>query len=213
MITVSIVEDLPEIRQGLSKLVSSQEDICLGKLYNNGELAVYDIPENPVDVVLMDINLPGMNGIECIRRLKSICPETQFMIFTIYENDDKIFSALQAGASGYILKKTEPNEILNAIRELHSGGSPMNSSIARKLVNIFQSKTDKQVSEEAAVLTKREMEIIGLLSKGFLYKEIADKTGISFGTVRQHCFRIYEKLHVHNKTEAINKVYKNRVSS
>jgi DNA-binding NarL/FixJ family response regulator len=155
----------------------------------------------------MDINLPGISGIECIKRLKAQCPETQFMIFTIYENDEKIFTALEAGASGYILKKTEPQDIISAIKEIYAGGSPMNGSIARKLVTIFQRKANATTTDEASVLTKREMEIIELLSKGFLYKEIAHKTGISFGTVRQHCFRIYEKLHVHNKTEAINKVY------
>jgi DNA-binding NarL/FixJ family response regulator len=205
MISVSIVEDLPEIRNGLAKVVEKETTLKIIKLYDNGEIATYDIPNHKPDVVIMDINLPGINGIECIKRLKEQCPKTQFMIFTIYENDEKVFEALNAGASSYILKRTEPEKIIEAIKELHAGGSPMSSSIARKLVKIFQKKNT--TTKEADVLTKREVEILELLSKGLLYKEIADKTGISFGTVRQHIYHIYEKLHVHNKTEAINKVY------
>jgi DNA-binding NarL/FixJ family response regulator len=209
MITISIVEDLSEIRNGIAKVINAEPDMAIVELYTNAEIAVYDIIEKQPDIVIMDINLPGMNGIECIKRLKPHCTQTQFMIFTIYENDEKVFDALNAGASSYILKKTEPAKIVESIRELQSGGSPMSSTIARKLVSIFQ-RSQQAVSAEAAVLSKREMEILELLSKGFLYKEIADKTGISFGTVRQHIFHIYEKLHVHNKTEAINKVYGNR---
>jgi DNA-binding NarL/FixJ family response regulator len=206
MITVSIVEDLQEIRNGIAKYINLEKDLAIVELYENGEQAIYGIESKPPDIVIMDINLPGINGIDCIKRLKANCTQTQFMIFTIYENDDKVFDALNAGASGYILKKTEPAKIVEAIQELHNGGSPMSSSIARKLVSIFQ-KSNQTISNEASVLTKREIEILELLSKGLLYKEIADKTGISFGTVRQHIFHIYEKLHVHNKTEAINKVY------
>ncbi len=205
MITVSIVEDLPEIRNGLAKVIDKDIDLGIVELYDNGEQAVFDIPVNSPDIVIMDINLPGINGIECINRLKLKCPNTQFMVFTIYENDEKVFEALNAGASSYILKKTEPEKIVESIKELHAGGSPMSATIARQLVRIFQ--TQNKINTEGDVLTKREKEILELLSKGFLYKEIADKTGISFGTVRQHCYRIYEKLHVHNKTEAINKVY------
>ncbi len=205
MITVSIVEDLPEIRNGLAKVIDKDIDLGIVELYDNGEQAVFDIPVNSPDIVIMDINLPGINGIECINRLKLQCPNTQFMVFTIYENDEKVFEALNAGASSYILKKTEPEKIVESIKELHAGGSPMSATIARQLVRIFQNQN--KINTEGDVLTKREKEILELLSKGFLYKEIADKTGISFGTVRQHCYRIYEKLHVHNKTEAINKVY------
>jgi RNA polymerase sigma factor (sigma-70 family) len=205
MITVSIVEDLPEIRNGVAKFIAKDNELAIVAIYENGEDALIDIPLQTPDVVIMDINLPGINGIDCIRQLKAKCLQTQFMIFTIYENDEKVFDALSAGASSYILKKTEPDKIVEAIKELYAGGSPMSSSIARQLVRIFQAK--QTVSEAAEVLTNREKEILELLSKGFLYKEIADKTGISFGTVRQHIYRIYEKLHVHNKTEAINKVY------
>ncbi len=206
MIKVSIVEDIPEIRNGLVSFISKEKNLCILDAFENAEIALYSIPNNIPDIVIMDINLPGMNGIECIEALKKEFPQIHFMIFTIYENDEKVFEALKAGASGYILKKTEPSRVVEALKELHDGGSPMSSQIARKLVSIFQNN-QSQKSDEAAKLTKRELEILELLSKGFLYKEIADKTGISFGTVRQHIFHIYEKLHVHNKTEAINKVY------
>lgn len=205
MITVSIVEDLPEIRNGLAKVIGKDIELGIVELYDNGEQAVLDIPNNCPDIVIMDINLPGINGIECIKRLKDKCVNTLFMVFTIYENDEKVFDALSAGASSYILKKTEPEKIVEAIKELYAGGSPMSAIIARQLVGVFQAQ--KATNKESDALSKREKEIIELLSKGFLYKEIANKIGISFGTVRQHCYRIYEKLHVHNKTEAINKVY------
>ncbi|MFM2385913.1 MAG: hypothetical protein RL660_670 [Bacteroidota bacterium] len=205
MITVAIVEDIDSIREGVAKYINAVADMAVIATFSNGEEAVYAIQEKQPDIVIMDINLPGINGIETIKRLKEKCTDTQFMVFTIYENDEKVFDALNAGASSYILKKTEPDKIVAAIRELHEGGSPMSASIARKLVQIFQKKTT--VSSDAALLSKREMQILELLSKGFLYKEIADQVGITFGTVRQHIYRIYDKLHVHNKTEAINKVY------
>jgi DNA-binding NarL/FixJ family response regulator len=205
MITVAIVEDIDSIREGVAKYINAVADMAVIATFSNGEEAVYAIQEKQPDIVIMDINLPGINGIETIKRLKEKCADTQFMVFTIYENDEKVFDALNAGASSYILKKTEPDKIVAAIRELHEGGSPMSASIARKLVQIFQKKTT--VSSDAALLSKREMQILELLSKGFLYKEIADQVGITFGTVRQHIYRIYDKLHVHNKTEAINKVY------
>jgi len=155
--------------------------------------------------VIMDINLPGMSGIECIRQVKKKVPRTQFMMFTVYENDEKVFEALKAGASGYLLKNTGLLQLIEALKELYNGGSPMSANIARKLVNIFQ---EEHADEEPTTgLSKRENEILQLLSKGLLYKEIADKLGISTGTVRQHIHKIYEKLHVQNRTEAINKAY------
>jgi len=204
MITVSIAEDLPEIRNSIERLIKEQPDMLLLSASANAQEAMPLIIEKQPDVVIMDINMPGMNGIDCIRAIKSDCPATQFMIFTIYENDEKIFDALAAGASGYLLKKTSPEKIIEAIKELHLGGSPMSTPIARKVINHF--KETKSPGHES--LTNKENEILTLLSKGFLYKEIAAKLSISVGTVTQHIHNIYEKLHVSNKTEAINKVFR-----
>ncbi|MEI2748092.1 MAG: response regulator transcription factor [Ferruginibacter sp.] len=205
MITVSIAEDLPEIRAGIEKIVSEQADMLLLSSSRNAIEAMPLIVEKQPDVVIMDINMPGMNGIDCIAKIKDECPNTQFMIFTIYENDEKIFDALTAGASGYILKKTDPDKIIEAIKELYNGGSPMSTSIARKVINHF--KVNKAPVHES--LTNKENEILTLLSKGLLYKEIAVALSISVGTVTQHIHNIYGKLHVSNKTEAINKFRKN----
>ena len=164
-----------------------------------------DIPKLKPDIVIMDINLPGMNGIECIRQVKSKVPFTQFMMFTVYENDEKVFEALKAGASGYLLKNTGLVQLIEALKELHTGGSPMSANIARKLVSVFRNNQKETTSAE--VLSKRENEILLLLSRGLLYKEIADQLSISTNTVRQHIHNIYEKLHVQNRTEALNKVY------
>jgi DNA-binding NarL/FixJ family response regulator len=204
MITVSIAEDLPEIRNSIERLIKEQPDMLLMSASANARDAMPIIIDKQPDVVIMDINMPGMSGIDCIRTIKSDCPATQFMIFTIYENDEKIFDALAAGASGYLLKKTSPEKIIEAIKELHQGGSPMSTPIARKVINHF--KETKSPGHES--LTNKENEILTLLSKGFLYKEIAAKLSISVGTVTQHIHNIYEKLHVSNKTEAINKVFR-----
>ncbi len=202
MISVSIVEDLPEIRSTLEKIIKAENDLLLLSSSSNAEAAMQLIIDAQPDIVIMDINMPGMNGIDCIRSIKDDCPRTQFMIFTIYENDEKIFDALAAGASGYLLKKTPTEKIIEAIKELYNGGSPMSTPIARKVINHF--KETKKPGHES--LTNKENEILNLLSKGFLYKEIAAKLSISVGTVTQHIHNIYEKLHVGNKTEAINKL-------
>jgi DNA-binding NarL/FixJ family response regulator len=149
--------------------------------------------------------LPGMNGIECIRQVKGKSPNTQFMMFTVYENDEKVFEALKAGASGYLLKNTGLVQMIEALKELHSGGSPMSANIARKLVTMFRDQ--EKNNQPLEVLSKRENEILLLLSKGLLYKEIAEQLLISNNTVKQHIHKIYEKLHVQNRTEAINKAY------
>jgi DNA-binding NarL/FixJ family response regulator len=203
MISVSIVEDLPEIRSTLEKIIKAENDMLLLSSSSNAEAAMPLIIDAQPDIVIMDINMPGINGIDCIRIIKNDCPGTQFMIFTIYENDEKIFDALTAGASGYLLKKTPTEKIIEAIRELYNGGSPMSTPIARKVINHF--KEAKKPGHES--LTKKENEILNLLSKGFLYKEIAANLFISVGTVTQHIHNIYEKLHVSNRTEAINKVF------
>jgi len=203
-IRVGIVEDIEEIRNAVAALLIWDKDFELVFTLNKAEDALETIPALQPDIVIMDINLPGITGIECIRRIKPDCPDTQFMIFTIYENDENIFTALEAGASGYLLKKSSMPQIADALKELYNGGSPMSALIARKLVQRYQ-KPVKQ-NEDVEHLTNKEKEILTLLSQGLLYKEIAEKLSITPGTVKQHIHRMYEKLHVSNKTEAINKM-------
>jgi len=204
-ISISIVEDMADVRQKVKHIIDeSEEFICLST-YGNGENAVEELPKLKPDIVLMDINLPGMSGIDCITKIKKKSPQIQFMMFTIYENSEKVYEALAAGASGYLLKKTPSDKILEALKELHEGGAPMSAQIARKVVSFFQK--EKNISNENFQLSKREKEVLSLLSKGFLYKEISDQLFISPGTVRQHIHNIYEKLHVQNRMEAINKFY------
>ena len=204
LIKVSIVEDLPEVREGLGRLIRSDNELQLLQNFADAESAMKLLPSTAADVVIMDINLPGRNGIDCIRQVKEKCPGTQFLMFTVYENDDKVLEALQAGATGYLLKKTDPARILESIKELHQGGSPMSSNIARKLLNIFISEKNKTKKE---ILTDRENEVLKLLAAGLLYKEIADRLQITHGTVRQHIYNIYKKLHVQNRTEAVNRYF------
>ena len=202
MISISIVEDLAEIKSSLERLIKEQPDMLLLSASSNAEEAIPLLVETQPDIDIMDINMPGISGIDCIRKIKDDCPGTQFMIFTIYENDDKVFNALAAGASGYLLKKTPGDKIIEAIHELYNGGSPMSSQIARKVIGHF--KETKTSGHDD--LTKKENEILALLAKGFLYKEIAAQLSITVGTVTQHIHHIYEKLHVANRTEAINKL-------
>lgn len=210
-IKVVIVEDLEEVVEGLSLFINKDDSLQLLSTFRTAEAAVLELPLLKPDIVVMDINLPGMSGIECVRRVKQACPTIQFMMFTVYENNDQVFEALKAGASGYLLKKTAPQQIIEGIKELHQGGSPMSAAIGRKLVTLFMDQHAKPASTEASALSPREKEVLHLIAKGLLYKEIAEQLGISFHTVRQHIGKIYEKLHVQNKTEAINKVYGNRV--
>ncbi|MFI5130419.1 MAG: response regulator [Chitinophagales bacterium] len=203
-IKVSIVEDLAEIRDGLSELINSDKELLLLENFGNAESAMVKLPAMGADIVIMDINLPGMSGIDCIRNIKENCPGTQFLMFTVYENDEKVLQALQAGATGYLLKRTKPQRILESIKELNQGGSPMSSNIARKLLNIFLN--EKKVTKKE-ILTDRENEVLQLLADGLLYKEIAERLKIVHGTVRQHIHNIYEKLHVQNRTEAVNKYF------
>ena len=205
MITVGIIEDLDEIREGLKSYIDADPDFDMVCACGTAEEALNVLPTVLPDIVIMDINLPDMNGIDCINAVKDDCPHTQFMMFTVYENDEKVFEALQAGATGYLLKSASPAHIIEAIRELYKGGSPMSPNIARKLVNIFREQKKNTSSE---LLGRRENEILQLLSQGLLYKEIASKLSITVGTVRQHIHSIYEKLHVQNRTEALNKVFK-----
>lgn len=204
-ITLAIVEDLNEVREGLRQFISLNPEFTVLDTFATAEEALYDIPRLKPDIVIMDINLPGMTGIECIRQVKSKSPATQFMMFTVYENDEKVFEALKAGASGYLLKNTGLVQMIEALKELYNGGSPMSSNIARKLVTMFRQQQKEEAPLE--VLSNRENEVLLLLSKGLLYKEIADQLSISTGTVRQHIHKIYEKLHVQNRTEAINRAF------
>ncbi len=209
-IKLAIVEDLEEVAEGLSEFIRLDPELQLLATYRTAEAAALELPLIKPDIVIMDINLPGITGIECIRKIRQTGATMQFMMFTVYENNDQVFEALKAGASSYLLKKTPPAQIIESIKELYNGGSPMSATIARKLVTIFQEQP-KGPNAEAAVLTQREKEVLECLAKGMLYKEISEELGISFHTVRQHIRSIYEKLHVQNKTEAINKVYGNRV--
>jgi DNA-binding NarL/FixJ family response regulator len=204
-ISIAIVEDLDVVRNGLKDFISLSTDFLVLGSFKTGEEALQKLPEIKPDIVIMDINLPGMNGIECIRQLKDKSPGTQFMMFTVYENDDKVFEALKAGASGYLLKNTGLLHIAESVKELHEGGSPMSANIARKMVNLFRDNDKKNPFLD--LLSNREKEILQLLAKGLLYKEIAEQLGITTGTVRIHIHKIYEKLHVQNRTEAINKAF------
>jgi DNA-binding NarL/FixJ family response regulator len=204
MISVAIVEDIKEIRDGLQLLIDNSADFLCHEVYASAEEALKGLPASQPDVVLMDIHLPGMNGIDCLRLLKHQCPDIQFIMSTIYEDDDTIFESLKAGATGYLLKKTEPAKILEAIKEVYSGGSPMSSQIARKVIATFQPRPG---IDDTGILTPKEKEILKALSKGLRYKEIAFEMHISIETVRSHVRRIYEKLHVQSRTEALNKIY------
>jgi DNA-binding NarL/FixJ family response regulator len=202
-ITVSIVEDNDQLRATLARVISRAEGFrCLSQ-YGNAEAALEAMPRDQPDVVLMDINLPGMNGVECVRRLKPLLPHTQVVMLTVYEDTENIFNALAAGASGYLLKRTRSAELLDAIREVCQGGSPMTTHIARKVVQSFQ-KTGAS-PPPAENLSPREQEVLDCLSHGFLYKEIAEKLGVSYETVHTYIRRIYEKLQVNTRTEAVAK--------
>jgi len=204
-ITLTIVEDLDEVREGLKNFLALSPDFKVLGTFKTAEEALEVIPNIQPDIVIMDINLPGMSGIECISHLREKNNHAQFMMFTVYENDEKVFEALKAGASGYLLKNTGLIQMIEALKELHQGGSPMSSNIARKLVTIFQQR--ENIKTNNLLLSPRENEILHFLARGLLYKEIADELNISTGTVRQHIHKIYEKLHVQNRTEAINKAF------
>ncbi len=208
-IPVAIVEDNNDIRLALEQIIEMSDTCELAGSCINGEEALVKLAEFYPKVVLMDISLGGITGIEVVKKLKVEFPEILFMMCTIYEDDEQLFEALSAGASGYILKKTPPGKLLEAIVELVEGGAPMSSQIARKVVAAFQNKkTDAQTDTTAIdVLSKREKEILELIAKGHLYKEIADALFISTETVRKHVKHIYDKLHVDNRIEAVNKFY------
>jgi DNA-binding NarL/FixJ family response regulator len=206
-ISVCVVDDNKELRNALEEIITmSQGYKCIGTM-GTAEDAVNQIPLLRPDVVLMDINLgTPESGIDVVRVLKPRIPDTNFMMCTVYEENEKIFEALSAGASGYILKKTDPARMLEAIRELYSGGAPMSGLIARKVVAAFQSHNRNEV-EDLDMLSVREKEILEFLSRGLMYKEIASQLFLSPETVRKHVYHIYEKLHVNNRVAAVNKFY------
>jgi DNA-binding NarL/FixJ family response regulator len=205
-ISVSIVEDSDKFRETLARVLNRSEGFRCISHYPNAEEALKALPVDKPEVVLMDINLPGINGVECVRQLKQLMPTIQVMMLTVYEDTENIFNALAAGATGYMLKRTSRDELLEAIREVHRGGSPMNTPIARKVVQSFQRTATATPATEA--LSPREQEVLDCLAQGFLYKEIAEKLSISYETVHTYIRRIYEKLQVRTRTEAVAKFLK-----
>jgi DNA-binding NarL/FixJ family response regulator len=202
-ILVSIVEDDTTARGMLSNWIRRAPGFRCAGVHGSGEAALATLPAEKPTVVLMDINLPGMTGIECVRRLKPLLPETQFVMLTVYEDADHIFNALVAGASGYLLKRMPREELLAALKDVHAGGSPMSSNIARKVVQSFQRIGSQKSNEED--LSPREREVLALLARGYLYKEIAESLQISVPTVNTYIRRIYEKLHVRSRSQAVAK--------
>ncbi|MEP7197397.1 MAG: response regulator transcription factor [Saprospiraceae bacterium] len=206
---IAILEDLKEVAEMLQVHFSEQDDMSCTQIYYNAEDAMKFLPQNPADILVVDIGLPRASGIEAMKYLVEFCPGMQFCMFTVYEDDDKIFKSLQAGAKGYILKNAEPQKIIEAIRELYNGGSPMSPSIARRVLNVFQNFNPAPTNQPLPI-TVREKELLEHLAKGLLYKEIADLMGITIGTVKQHIHKIYDKLQVSNRTEAINMLNQTR---
>lgn len=202
-IKVSIIEDDDWIRQNLASQISQAKGFICGDCFSSGEEALRKIGQNPPDVVLMDINLPRMNGIECVRRVKKLLPTTQVLMLTVYEDSEKIFDSLLAGASGYLLKRTPQAEIIESIADVHRGNSPMTGHIARKVVQYFNQRGTAESDLER--LSKREREVLEYLATGTAYKEIADLMTLSIDTVRMHIKGIYGKLHVHSRGEAVAK--------
>jgi DNA-binding NarL/FixJ family response regulator len=203
MITVSIVEDNDQFRHALETIIGGQNELALLGSFSNAEKAMNELLNTPPDIVISDISLPGMRGTELIVRLKDKLRSTQFMVCSIHDDDDTIFEALKCGASGYILKDpVTADEIVKAIHDLYNGGSPMSPFIARKVIGSFQKPV---VNDENSTLSLREKEVLELLARGLLYKEIAEQLSVSHETVKKHLKNIYQKLHVQNKIEALNK--------
>lgn len=209
-IRVAIVEDDDQIRNLFIELLEETAGFrCVGG-YPNGEDAVDDIPLKKPDIVLMDINLPGMNGIDCVGTLSNVMPETQFVMLTVFEDNERIFDSLSAGAVGYLLKSTAQSNILEQLRDVDEGGAPMSAPIARKVVQSFKLKQKNKSNHPFPELTERELEILDLLASGLLNKEIADQIHVSIDTVKSHVRSIYSKLQVRTRTEAVIHYFKER---
>jgi DNA-binding NarL/FixJ family response regulator len=202
IITVSIVDDEADLREHIAGYLAAAGSVRCKSAYASAEEALENLPKDKPDVVLMDINLGGMDGIECVRRLKITMPEAQVLMLTVFEDTEKIFRALAAGASGYLLKRLSPKKLLEAITEVCDGGSPMSASIARKVVQSFRSAPARGDDFD---LSQRERDVLNGLAEGLAYKQIADQLGVSIHTVRNYIRRIYEKLHVQSRTEAVAK--------
>ena len=203
MITVSIVDDNEKLRDSITTFLGGSPGFRCLSAYGSAAAALKQLPEDKPDVVLIDINMPGMDGIECVAQLKSRMPDLQIVMFTVYEDTDRIFKALSAGANGYLLKRAAPAKLLEAIRDVHAGGSAMSSSIARKVVASFQKAAP--ALKTGTHLSPREQAVLDCLAKGMTYKAIADQLGISIETIRTHLKRVYQKLHVQSRTEAVAK--------
>jgi DNA-binding NarL/FixJ family response regulator len=206
-ISISIVEDNDQLRATLAKVIGRADGFRFATDYASAEDALADLPKVKPDVVLMDINLPGINGVECVRKLKALLPQTQVMMLTVYEDTENIFNALAAGANGYMLKRTPTKELVEAIREMQRGGSPMTTHIARLVVQSFQKAAAPAPApgDDLSVLSEREQQVLDLLAQGLIYKEIAEKLSIGYETVHTYIRRIYEKLQVRTRTEAVAK--------
>jgi DNA-binding NarL/FixJ family response regulator len=204
-VKIAIAEDIDDIRNGLHLIINNTDGYECNCVCKNGQEAIDKIPAYQPDVVLMDINMPFVNGVEAVRILKTKLPATQFMMCTVYDEDEHVFESLKAGASGYILKKTPPAKLLEAIQEIYNGGSPMSSTIARKVMTSF---SENKVQQPVDNLSAREKEILQQLGRGLQYKQIAASLSLSTETIRTHIRNIYEKLQVHSKDEALRKAYK-----
>jgi DNA-binding NarL/FixJ family response regulator len=200
---VAIVEDDRQLRTDFARLIDAAGDLTCVGAYPSGEEALAGLPVNTPDAVLMDINLPGMNGIECTRHLRAVLPHVHVVMLTTFDDTDRVFASLKAGATGYVLKRARPDEIVGAVRDVCGGGAPMSSAIAREVVQYFR---QHQPAPEVSTLTDRERAVLNALSEGQQYKEIADNLGISINTVRQYIKSIYEKLHVNTRGEAVRKL-------
>ncbi|HTJ78713.1 MAG TPA: response regulator transcription factor [Rariglobus sp.] len=201
--TIAVVEDDPGLRQQLTEILKSAPDMDCLYTVSSAEEAILRIPKNPPNIVLLDIKLPGMSGIDCLPHLKKAAPDTEILMLTIYEEAEDIFRALKAGASGYLLKSSPPDVLFEAIRDVCSGGTPLSGHIARKVVRYFQSVG--QMERETEKLSARELEVLELMAVGFINKEIADKLGVSLQTVKTYVKRIYVKMHARNRMEAVRK--------
>jgi DNA-binding NarL/FixJ family response regulator len=211
MINVAIVEDNNTIRNGLAALIDATDGYKCSAAYQNAESFLAELKSKNFDVILMDIGLPGMNGIEAVKKAKFINTEVDILMLTIYEESEIIFEALCAGACGYLVKKTPPTRLLEAIKDAHEGGSPMSSNIARKVISTFQAGRPAITDEEAAALSSREKEVLFQLAEGNNYQEIADALFISVDTIRHHIRNIYKKLHVHSQSEAVAKAIRKKI--
>jgi DNA-binding NarL/FixJ family response regulator len=205
-IRICLIEDDERLRHLIARWLSHEPGMQVVNQYPSTEAALLGVPQDNPDVLLVDINLPGQSGIDCVRQLKPRLPNTQFAMVTVYEDANKIFQALAVGATGYLLKQTPRAELIAAIRELHRGGSPMSTNIARKVVQSFQHTPKPPEPVHSAQLSEREQQVLDGLVRGDLYKEISDALGISMGTLHTYIRRIYEKLHVHSRAQAVARV-------